>query len=484
MSQEGTTTPDPRGLLKLKLPEPVVDTEQPWADDVLDRTQIAARLTNLIRNQSAPLVISLHGPWGTGKTFMLRRWQKDLDNQGFRAIYFNAWEDDFCDDPLLAILGQMSEYFKEGELKTLAKQVIRTAIPLLQKNLLSVLSKTTGITLEIEQGQHAERDLLKEYLDQRATKDELKEHLAKMSAAVFNKTQQPLVFIIDELDRCRPTFAIELLERVKHIFDVHNLVFVLGLNRDELSKSLSSVYGDINTDVYLRRFFDFEFELPEVGSQRFAERLIDKFQLGQAFQWLSVRTRDQRLIYDYENYRKVFPKMWSALGLSLRDMDYGIRLLVLLARDLPLGTLTHPFLLAVLIAMKFKKPEFYRSLVTGDFRTSEIMDYIDEESKQGLIDQDLSYDLDRMEGFLYCADNTNRDGQERGEDANTELLRLSQGDVEFGFQVISQRAQIADPEHVRWMSQAIVDGRQLYIDGKVLGNLAALIDTYQTELRR
>ena len=50
--------------------------------------------------------------------------------------------------------------------------------------------------------------------------------------------EQPLIFIIDELDRCRPTFAIELLERVKHIFDVPNMVFVLGINRDELCKSL------------------------------------------------------------------------------------------------------------------------------------------------------------------------------------------------------------------------------------------------------
>ena len=243
----------------------------------------------------------------------------------------------------------------------------------------SVLSKSTGITLEIEQGQQDERDLLKEYLDQRATKDELKEYLAKMSTALFDETERPLVFIIDELDRCRPTFAIELLERVKHIFDVPHIVFVFGLNRDELSKSLSSVYGDINTDVYLRRFFDFEFNLPEVDSQRFAEHLIDKFQLGQVFQSLSAAARDPGHMYDYNNYRSVFPKLWSTLGLSLRDIDYGLRLLALLARNVPLGTFTHPFLLAVLMAMKFKKPEFYYSLVTGDFETNEIMDYIEGE---------------------------------------------------------------------------------------------------------
>ena len=120
----------------------------------------------------------------------------------------------------------------------------------------------------------------------RATKDELKKGLEKLSEAVFKRLQHPLVFIIDELDRCRPTFAIELLERVKHIFDVPYLVFVFGINRDELCKSLSSIYGEINTDVYLRRFFDFGFQLQEVESQAFVEHLIDKFQLGEAFRSL------------------------------------------------------------------------------------------------------------------------------------------------------------------------------------------------------
>ena len=202
MTQENQSSIDPRHELRLKLPEPGVSAEQPWGDDVLDRKQIAEKLTNLIRDQSAPFAISIHGYWGTGKTFMLKRWQKDLESHEFKAIYFNAWEDDFCDDPLLAIIGQLSEYFTESNLKSFADRVVQVAIPLLQKNLLGVLNKTTGISLEIAQKEQSERDLLKEYLDQRASKDELKKHLEELSMKVAEETQHPLVFIIDELDRC------------------------------------------------------------------------------------------------------------------------------------------------------------------------------------------------------------------------------------------------------------------------------------------
>ena len=166
-------------------------------------------------------------------------------------------------------------------------------------------------------------------------------------------------------------------------------------------------------------------------------------------------------------------------------INYGIRLLALLARNVPVGVFTHPFLLAVLIAVKFKKPEFYRSLISGNFRASEIMDYVDDEvSGRTSTDEELSRHLDRIEGFLYCADVTNRDDQKRGENAHTELLSLSQGNVEFGFQVISQRARGADPEHYSRIIQAIEDGGRLGITGDTFGHLTVLIDTYQMHLRR
>ena len=88
------------------------------------------------------------------------------------------------------------------------------------------------------------------------------------------------MFIIDELDRCRPTFAIELLERVKHIFDVKNIVFVFGINRAELTEALVSVYGEIEAGEYLRRFFDMEFILPDGDPTRFCQHLLEQLGAG------------------------------------------------------------------------------------------------------------------------------------------------------------------------------------------------------------
>ena len=86
MTEEASIPADPRDSLQLTISEPEVSSEKPWQDDELGREQIAKRLTNLIRNQQRPFIISIDGQWGTGKTFLLKRWQKELEGDGFRAI--------------------------------------------------------------------------------------------------------------------------------------------------------------------------------------------------------------------------------------------------------------------------------------------------------------------------------------------------------------------------------------------------------------
>ncbi len=485
--QAVTTNPREQALaaqqsLSVKRSEPKINPDNVWGDDLLAREQIAERLTNLVAVQEPPLTVSLHGEWGTGKTFMLQRWQKDLEKKGYRAIYFNAWEDDFCDDPLLAIIGQLSDHFQDGRLKKFAQSVADAAVPLIAQNAGNLL-KMFGLPVDLKMAGRSDRAPMSAYHEQRVTKDRVKSNLSKLASSVADETEHPLVFIVDELDRCRPTFAIELLERIKHIFDVPHLVFVFGINRDELCKSLSSLYGDIRTDVYLRRFFDFEFNLPEMDSSSFAQHLINSLGLQPVFEALSKAANDSGPNRDYDNFQNVIPRLWNGLGLSLRDIDYGIRLLALLTRNIPIGAYSQPFLLALLIAMKFKHPRYYQSLVTGRFKTKEIVDYVANEVDQRPVHERLGANLDRIEGFLHCAEHASSNSNEAVQDVLTELQSLVEGRVAKPLKFVSTRAQTADEKQYSRIRQATVDGLQLNIDQRALGYLATLIDTYQGQLR-
>ena len=191
MTEETEVSEDPGDSLTLKLPEPDVSSDEPWQDDALDRAKIADKLSNLIRNQRDPFVISIDGQWGTGKTFLLKRWQKDLEKDGFSAIYYNAWEDDFCDDPLLSIVGQFSEHFREKILEDIACQRVHAAVQLLEESALISLTQAMGVEVQVLD---VTRNLLEEYKDRTKTKVVLKKNLNSIVFHGFRKHQSPSGF--------------------------------------------------------------------------------------------------------------------------------------------------------------------------------------------------------------------------------------------------------------------------------------------------
>ena len=395
-----TQQPDPAdaspALPALKIVEPEVDAKNPWGDDVLGRKEIADRLTSIVRGQEAPFVISLDGRWGTGKTFLLKRWQQDLENQGWQAIYYNAWEDDFAGDPLISVTGQLSEHLKKGSLWAKARKLGRLVAPFVQPVASTASIATTGVPVpNIRRSKQAPPNHLADYLEKRAAKDELKKHLAELASDVREATGQPLVFIIDELDRCRPTFAIELLERVKHIFDVPNIVFVFGINREELTKSLRSVYGEIEAEEYLRRFFDLPLALPQADPDAFCTHLIRSFGLDAFFS--SVRTTGSRNTFHVAT--EYLPLILGGMGLSLRDMDHCVRLLAFAARTMPTSRAFPASLLVLVIAVRIQNPKLYQEYIEGTARGAGLLDCLKDHRRLAGTDE-----LRTLEAVVYAVD--------------------------------------------------------------------------------
>ena len=344
---------------------------------------------------------------------------------------------------------------------------------------LGIVSTTT----QLDNGQDS-HDLLKEYLDQRKTKDTLKEHLKGLSAKVVKETGHPLVFIIDELDRCRPTFAIELLERVKHIFDVPGLVFIFGINRDELCQSLKSVYGGINADIYLRRFFDIEFMLSEADTEAFCSHMFEKFQLVEAFASLSqdagsrVHSEEFHYIYTY------ISKLWARLGLSLRDIENCVRLVALLGRNLNPQRTMYPELVGVLIPLKFADSALYRDFVRGDCTGSDVVNYIDKKLSVGELDDGLSDLIDSIEVNLYLADSRFA-ADHNGPSPSIEQFQLLYNDKNLtAAHYLTERTQSSSKARLSQLNELMGMRFRRSVTSDTIAYLAKLIDMHQDALRR
>src|SRR5690606_34703090 len=131
--------------------------------------------------------------------------------------------------------------------------------------------------------------------DYLARKENIKEFHKKLEEYIAeNSIGKPIVFIIDELDRCRPDYAVSVLENIKHLFSVKGIVFVLSIDKEQLGHAVCGVYGSekMDSNEYLRRFIDVEYSLPAPELKNYLAYLMEVHKLNEFF-LLSPRKADE-----------------------------------------------------------------------------------------------------------------------------------------------------------------------------------------------
>ena len=250
--------------------EIIVLENEPFKNDLLNRRITANDLTTLVGNIETPAVVVIDGAWGTGKTTFLNLWEQSLLNDDRPVVHFNAWENDYSVNAFVSILSELTNQIRQNDVKFGLKDMLDDATINIFKEVAvaSVKIASSGfLSLDSVMNQHdifADHKLYKERLEN------FKANLKKLAASYKSKKNYPLVIVIDELDRCRPTFTIDILEVAKHLFSTDGVVFVLALNQRQLCHSVASVYGgDFDALGYLERFVDATFRLPPVDRRKF-----------------------------------------------------------------------------------------------------------------------------------------------------------------------------------------------------------------------
>lgn len=377
--------------MKFKLTPIAVPLDDPFRFDALNRKPSVEALSSLIEKLSGPFVLAIDSPWGTGKTTFVQFLMAVLSKKEFKCLYFNAWETDFSSDPMVAFLGELGDLVtKNAESKSgIAKhfQSAKKIATLLATKAIPVAGKiaTAGV-LDLESFSEKAianyvsstlSDAVDEYTAQR---DLIKQFRTSLSGAMEKLTEdgqrKQVVIFVDELDRCRPTYAVELLERIKHLFDIENIIFVVSLDKQQLHVSLSAVYGDgINSDEYLRRFIDLEYLLPKPDSGAFNKNLFKRFGFDEFF---DPRTQTE-FQDDKGNLLNTLESMSEIFNLSLRAREQcftRIRIAMLVTTE---NYFLFPHLLATLAALKAGAPHIYRWYAFGDGEAKEVVDYLREQ---------------------------------------------------------------------------------------------------------
>lgn len=372
--------------MNIKHHEIEITADNPFGNCKLNREPYAKVLTEVVRSYADGFVLAINNEWGTGKTTFAKMWRQQLKNEGFETIYFNAWENDFNNNPLVALMSELKT-LTEGKIdgEKVFKSVVekgavltKNVVPALARSLIKkyvvdidviddVIENTTKAATEILEEE------IKEYLNKKKTITEFRQELNKFIKKA--EGSKPLVFIIDELDRCRPTYAVEVLEQLKHFFSVNGIVFVLSIDKNHLASSIRGFYGSekINTDEYLRRFIDLEYSIPRPSNKLFCKYLFDYYGLSEFF-YSTERRQYADLQDDAEYLLKVAELLFNKTNATLRQQEklFGQARLILNAFKSNQYTFSH--LLFVLIYIKTMQTELYQKIENNALTIQELSD--------------------------------------------------------------------------------------------------------------
>lgn len=255
--------------------------------DMLGRNADIFAFILLLDSVDTSFSIALDAQWGDGKTFFVKQTKMVLDafndftespysdkrgliravwnktgtcklTQQAVSVYYDAWENDNDDDPILSLVYSImlsinTDYTLKGtpNYLELAKSIIK----------LVTGKNVDGIVAAFEHN-----DPLEELRKQKGLKKQIEEFLSSLLPEHGNR----LVIFVDELDRCRPLYAVKMLERIKHYFSNEKITFVFSVNMSELQHTIKRCYGEsFDACRYLDRFFDYKVPLPPANMAAF-----------------------------------------------------------------------------------------------------------------------------------------------------------------------------------------------------------------------
>lgn len=272
-----------------------------FIEDPLKRTESILSLVRWINQIDDSKIVSIEGNWGSGKTVavkqlelvckknnIIKEWyekhKKDFTEEykvlkiddyrcdTFKVMYYNAWENDSSESPLLNLVYNLAT---ENGIEIRDEKVGINFFKII--NDLFSVAKTVRPELKvidfllqyIEVKDTDERKAFKTVKDERTIHDVIELFIKKISYG------KKIVIVIDELDRCRPEFALKLIESIKHYFNIDNVITLLVMNKREMCSIIKKYYGDgFNSDEYLDKVVDLHLQLPEIDKKNYLLYLL------------------------------------------------------------------------------------------------------------------------------------------------------------------------------------------------------------------
>lgn len=310
-------------------------------DDLLGLEDFAHRLEQFIAIEhqyvEGSLVVGLSSKFGSGKSSFLQMWKSSLESASEeekkpKVILLNAWESDYYGDPLFAIILALANCNQINNKSTnklidAAKDFgwFATAIGgQVAKQMTGIDPVAAGeFTEKKKKAREAKQQLLTDTFSIYERRINAMNSLKSAIQELVEGGKPRILFLVDELDRCRPDYAISYLETIKHIFDVKGAVFLLAADRRQLENSAKTAFGtNLDFEEYYRKFVHREVTLPIISDKNF-QRLALKY-----VNYYLERESLRSCYVQFDHYRiENISELIGALKLTPRQIQEAFRIL-------------------------------------------------------------------------------------------------------------------------------------------------------------
>lgn len=437
-------------MKKLELLPNDTNLLETYKNDTLGRNYIIHYFFDLLNSTEEFCSIAVDGNWGTGKTFFVKQTKMIFDAwnessyhhneeaakivrktylkaqsttsekniRSFVSVYYDAWKHDNDGDPLLSIIYEIlqdvhSDYsFKENGGIDCVKLFTGISDILTQLKLGNIVESLKNSS-----------DPLAELKSNRVIRDKINEFLT----SILSEHGDRLIVFVDELDRCKPSFAIKLLEQIKHYFDNENITFVFSVNTSELSKTIRCFYGpDFDANRYLDRFFDFRIALPKPNMDKFYDSLRLYGRNNSLYYTVAMYVIQE---YDFE-LREITKYIHAIRIASKKYLNKQINF------DAHIDSEARQFcvnvIVPILIGLKMYDSDLYREFVQGNNHMPLIDIISDKEDLKSFCSLMLNRNerFESNEMYNYSADVIEVSLEQKLEDLYNAIFRKSQDSLE------------------------------------------------------
>lgn len=369
-----------------------IPVQNPYENDRLGRYKSVEVLMTMAKMYArSGCVIAINGEWGSGKTTFVKMTMQQMRKEGGHPLYFNAWEHDYVSDPLIALLSELEEINPQpsNEWKSVLVSGGRIAVGMANSIIKGVLKNKIGIDSEalfkgLDEAENIMKEDIDKYSNQKKSLQDFKNALRDY-VAINTGEDKPVVFFIDELDRCNPHFAVKVLERIKHLFEIPNLIFVISICKKQLEHAIQGYYGSPNIDAtnYLRRFIDIEFTLPIPNTQSLIEYLYEYYDFDNFF----TNQARIRSCGNSENrdFKDIASTLVENIKLDIRTIDKIFAHSRLALQSFSNNESVVPNVLFILCYIRITDYDFYRGIEKKTYEVQQLLTKLVEKFPNALL---------------------------------------------------------------------------------------------------